>query len=56
MKELENDQKKLFESALLEKLQLSVEARLEAHENARRLVNDLIEAGQEFRAGSVEAS
>ncbi len=50
------DSQKLLESALLEKLELNFEARIESHENARKLVQELKQAGQEQRARSQQAS
>ena len=43
---LDEVQKKLQESAVFERLKLSVEERIEAHENARQLMMDLQEAGK----------
>jgi len=44
------DAERLLESAILIKLQMSVEERIEAHENARQLMIDLFEAGEKLRA------
>ena len=52
----ENINGKLLESALLEKLNLSIEERIDSHENARRLVNELKVIGEQLRARSEEAS
>lgn len=49
MNELERNQNKLLDSALLEKLSLSYEERIESHENARKLINDLCEAVEELK-------
>ncbi len=43
-------------SAILEKLSLSFEERIESHENARKLVEELSHAGESLRARSQEAS
>ena len=52
----ETDSNKLLISALEKNLSLSVEERIEAHENARKLVEDLKNAKKEPDAGSQEAS
>ncbi len=46
----------LLESAIESNLKLSYEARIEAHENARRLAADLRQAGEALRAKSQGAS
>ncbi|MBT4792495.1 MAG: hypothetical protein HON90_13065 [Halobacteriovoraceae bacterium] len=53
---IESDSEELLYSALKEKLKLSFELRIESHENARKLVEDLSQAGQEQRARSKQAS
>lgn len=45
-----DDAEKLLESAILSNLMLSYEKRVDAHENARQLMLDLIEAGKAFYA------
>jgi len=51
-----NNQEKLQISALEHNLNLSYEERIEAHENARKLVEDLKLAGEQARAKSNQAS
>ena len=46
------DSEALVESALIEKLKLTFEQRIESHENARKLVLDLQQAGEKSRARS----
>lgn len=46
----------LLESQLKEKLSLTFEERIAAHENARKLLSDLHKAGKERRAKSKQAS
>ena len=46
----------LLESQLKEKLSLSFEERIAAHENARKLLSDLHKAGKELRAKPQQAS
>lgn len=46
------DSEALVESALREKLKLTFEQRIESHENARKLVLDLQQAGEKSRARS----
>ena len=54
---MENNKKDiLLDSAITEKLKLSYEQRIEAHEKALKLVNDLKLAGEKLRAGSKQAS
>lgn len=50
------DSEALVESALIEKLKLTFEQRIESHENARKLVLDLQQAGEKSRARSEKAS
>ncbi len=50
------DSEKLLISALEEKINLSFEQRIESHENARRLVDQLFQAGEDYRARSKQAS
>jgi hypothetical protein len=52
----DSDSEKLLNSALKEKLKLSFEMRIESHENARKLVEELSQAGAEQRARSKQAS
>ena len=54
--ELEKESKDLFTAAISSKLLLSIEERLDSHENARQLINDLSYASKERIAGSQEAS
>jgi hypothetical protein len=51
-----SDSEKLLTSALNEKIKLSFEMRIESHENARKLVEELSQAGAEQRARSKQAS
>ncbi len=53
---LQSDSKILLESAIEINLQMSVEKRIEAHENARQLMMDLRQAGQELDAKSQRTS
>jgi|GEM_PF-2638260 hypothetical protein len=46
----------LEEVALKERLAMNPEERIEAHENARRLLEDLKKAGEELRAKSQRTS
>ena len=46
----------LLDSAIAEKLKLSFEERIESHEKARELLNELKLAGEKLRAGSKQAS
>jgi hypothetical protein len=50
--QLLTDSEHLLISAIVAKLQLSFEGRIEAHENARQLASDLFSAGAEFYARS----
>jgi vacuolar-type H+-ATPase subunit H len=50
LEELAQDSEKLLESALESNIKLTYEARIEAHENARQLLADLRQAGEELRA------
>jgi len=52
----DSDSEKLLNSALKEKLKLSFEMRIESHENARKLVEELSQAGAKQRARSKQAS
>ncbi len=54
--ELEEQSKQLQISALNAKLALSVDQRIDAHENARELINDLVNSKKVLNAGSKEAS
>lgn len=42
--------------ALKEKLELTYEQRIESHENARKLMEDLLKIGEELRAKSQTTS
>ncbi len=42
---LNDDNEKLHESAIIERLKMTPEERIDAHENARQLLNDLKTAG-----------
>lgn len=53
---MNQDQKTLQNQALERNLNLTYEERIEAHENARKLVEDLQQAGEKARAGSQKAS
>ena len=53
---MENESKLLLISALEKNLSLSIEERIDSHENARQLVEDLTNAKRELSAGSQEAS
>jgi hypothetical protein len=56
---MKNDQfnhEQLLISAIEQRLELSFEERIEAHEQARKLVEDLSREGDKLRAGSKEAS
>ena len=48
--QLAADAASLQESAIEERLALTVEQRIEAHENARQLYEDLLNAGERIRA------
>jgi hypothetical protein len=52
----DSDSEKLLNSALKKKLKLSFEMRIESHENARKLVAELSQAGAKQRARSKQAS
>ncbi len=45
----ENDAEQLLQSAIISNLKMSYEERIEAHENARQLAEDLRLAGQEVK-------
>ena len=49
---LTQESQALLVSSILSNLQKSYEERIEAHENARELMNDLAEAGKSLRAES----
>lgn len=53
---IEADSSKLQDSALENKLSLSIEERIESHENARQLISDLSNATKDLSAGSQKAS
>ena len=53
---IEADSSKLQDSALENKLSLSVEERIESHENARQLISDLSNTTKDLSAGSQKAS
>ena len=50
------DSDQLVNSAIEKKLALSVEERIESHENARKLIRDLSFAPKEMSAGPQKAS
>ncbi len=50
--QLAEDSEKLLESAILYNLRLTPDQRVEAHENARQLMLDLMEAGKVARRES----
>jgi hypothetical protein len=52
----DKNSEKLLISALTKKINLSVEERIESHENARELLNDLSTASKDLSARSKEAS
>ena len=54
--EFEKDEELLLESAIITNLKLSYEDRIEAHENARELMEDLRLAGQNLHAKSKGAT
>ena len=54
--QLAEDSEKLLESAILYNLRLTPEQRIEAHENARQLMLDLLEAGRVARHESQSQS
>ena len=56
MEKRNDNSNSLLESAVAEKLKLSYEDRIESHENARKLVFDLQNAGENLRAKSEKAS
>lgn len=53
---LADDQRQLLESAIEGRLAMTYEERIEAHENARQLLNDLQAAGKKARAESESSS
>ena len=56
LSELEDESKSLLVSAIASKLKLSVEERIDSHENSRQLISDLSNAPKDLSAGSQEAS
>lgn len=50
--QLAEDSDRLLESAILLNLRMTPEQRIEAHENARQLMLDLMEAGRVARSES----
>lgn len=48
--QLESDSRLLLESAIESNLKMSYESRVDAHENARRLMEDLKQVGEKLRA------
>lgn len=54
--QLAEDSDKLLESAIISNLKMTPEQRIEAHENARQLMHDLIEAGKVARLESQSKS
>ena len=55
-KELSEDSERLLESAIISNLKMSPEERIEAHENARVLIEDLQSAGRVLRASESEST
>ncbi len=55
-KQLEQDSILLNQAALEERLKMTPEERIEAHENARQLMEDLKQAGEAARAESQSSS
>lgn len=53
---LQEDSQKLLEAAIESRLKLTYEERIEAHENARKLMEDLRSAGEAQRAESQSSS
>jgi len=53
---MESNSEKLLISALRKNLSMSIEERVNAHENARQLVKDLSNSKKELSARSKEAS
>lgn len=56
MEKTDTTSNSLLDSAIAEKLKLSFEQRIEAHENALKLLNELKIIGENLRAGSEQAS
>ncbi len=54
--QLAEDSERLLESAILLNLRMTPEQRIEAHENARQLMLDLMEAGRVARHESQSQS
>lgn len=54
--QLEQDSKKLLDAAITERLAMSYEQRIESHENARQLAEELKKAGETLHAKSQSAS
>lgn len=52
VKSLTSNLELLEQEAIREKLELTYEQRIESHENARILMEDLIKAGEDLRAKS----
>jgi len=50
--QLNEDQERLVDAALIENLRMTPEERVDAHEAALRLMDDLAEAGKGIRAQS----
>lgn len=46
---LEEESKQLLNAAIEERLKMTFEERIEAHENARELMEDLKKSGESFR-------
>ena len=53
---LAEDSAKLLESAIVANLELTPEERIEAHENARQLAEDLRSAGEVLRAAESQSA
>ena len=54
--QLESDSQLLLEAAIAERLKMTIEQRIEAHENAQKLYQDLKTAGEALRAKPQSAS
>ena len=54
--QLADDSSQLLESAIISNLQMTPEQRIEAHENARQLMLDLMEAGKAYYAAQSQGT
>jgi|FLYM01.1.fsa_nt_gi hypothetical protein len=52
--QFEQDSSQLEDATVLDRLSMTPEERIDAHENARQLLEDLKNAGEELRAKSQE--